>query len=291
MYERGVGQSPFVSARGGSGTIFFSGCTMRCGFCQNRQISRGEIGSTVELGEFVDLLHRLQESGALNLNLVSASHFAPSVVEAVYRARQGGFSLPVLWNSSGYETLETLEALREMVDVYLPDLKLLDHNRAGRLFGAKDYPSYAEAAVEKMISISPPRFSNEGLLVKGTMLRHLVLPGLLDETERVLRQAARLGVGKRDGALLSLMLQFGVPQGLFGWKRGVSELENRPLTRVEEARLVYLLEELEMDEGYMQEQGDDSPWWPDFSRRNPFPPQQAVPLWHYREAAPINRGR
>ena len=267
---------------GGSGTIFFSGCTLRCGFCQNRQLSRNEVGHEVTIDELVEMCLRLQAAGAPNINFVSATHFIPSIIEGVRRARLGGLRLPVVWNSSGYETIETVERLSSAVDIFLPDLKLLDPELAARLFASPDYPERTEAAVERMISLGPVEFAPDGSLRSGTIVRHLVLPGLLPQSEEVLRWCAERGVGRslgRPQALISLMMQFGVPDGLRGWSRGVKELENRPLTEAEYDRFICLLDELGIDEGYIQEPGDEEPWWPDFTRPNPFPEGQAVRVW------------
>ncbi len=267
---------------GGSGTIFFSGCTLRCGFCQNRQLSRSEIGQEVSIDEFVEICLRLQNTGAFNINLVSATPFIPSILEGLERARCDGLALPVLWNCSGYESMEAVDALSREVDIFLPDLKLLDTDLSARLFAAPDYPERAAAAVEQMISHGSVEFGPDGTLRRGTLVRHLVLPGLLKQTEEVLRWCADRGVGRsmgRSRGLLSLMMQFGVPDGLRGWKRGVAEIENRPLTPVEYDRLLALLDELGFEEGYIQEPGDEEPWWPDFTRQNPFPAGQAVRVW------------
>lgn len=328
----GGGRSSEISPRsGGSGTVFFTGCTMRCGFCQNRQLSRSEVGGSVSTDEFADICLRLQEDGALNVNLVSGTPFVPGVLAGIHRARSRGLNIPVVWNSSGYETEETVELLSEVVDIFLPDLKLLDESRARRLFAAPAYPETASRAIQKMIALSPLRYDEEGSIVSGTFVRHLVLPGLLEESRRVLQWCAENGVGRpadsavtasvvparrsenvpsaegprplqaqksrQPAALLSLMVQFGVPQDLErgsydtgerqrqaeGWKRGVEELENRSLSGEEYDRLLQDLEELGIEEGFVQEPGDESPWWPDFTRRNPFPAGQAVPLWHYAD--------
>jgi putative pyruvate formate lyase activating enzyme len=236
----------------------------------------------VSVDELVEMCLNLQTAGALNVNFVSATPFIPGIIEGVRRARLGGLRLPVVWNSSGYETEETVDALSEVVDVFLPDLKLLDRKIASRLFAAPDYPGRAAAAVERMISHGRVEFGLDETLRRGTLVRHLVLPGLLPQSEEVLRWCAGRGVGRslgRPRALISLMMQFGVPDGLRGWRRGVTELENRPLTGAEYERLLDLLDELEIDEGYIQEPGEEEPWWPDFTRYNPFPDGQAVRVW------------
>lgn len=292
---RHYGEEPPLTGRGGSGALFFTGCTMRCSFCQNRQLSRGEAGREITEKEFVRICLDLQAEGAENINLVSATPFIPSAEKGLRRARADGLSLPVVWNSSGYELPEQVERLAEFVDIFLPDLKLMDPELSGRLFGAKDYPARARAAVKRMAELRPVRYEDiggrpnsagsaegstgsSGRLISGTIVRHLVLPGLIGETRRVMEWfAAEL----REQALFSLMVQFCVPDGIPGWNRGVETLENRPLTDVEYGRLLEWLEEFGIEEGFIQEPGGDESWWPDFRRPNPFPPEYSKPVWSW----------
>ncbi len=298
---RHFGEEPPLTGRGGSGALFFTGCTMRCSFCQNRQLSRGEAGREILEEEFVRICLDLQAEGAENINLVSATPFIPSLEKGLRRARAAGLCLPVVWNSSGYELPEQVERLAGFVDIFLPDLKLMDPELSGRLFGAKDYPARARAAVKRMAELYPVRYEDWGdrpgtkgsagsagsagggiessrRLISGTIVRHLVLPGLLGETRRVMEWfAAEL----REQALFSLMVQFFVPEGTAGWKRGVEALENRPLTECEYGQLMKWLEDFGIEEGFIQEPGGDESWWPDFGRSNPFPPEYSKPVWSW----------
>ena len=298
-----------VDGGGGSGTLFFSGCTLRCGFCQNRQLSRSEVGRDISQSEFVEICLELQRQGAENINLVSATPFTPSLEAGIAAARTAGLVLPVVWNSSGYELPEVVERLSGFVDIFLPDLKLLDPQLSGRLCAAADYPDRAKESIKRMAALRPA-WHPPGSTPGGTIIRHLVLPGLLEETRRVLEWFA----GEvKERALLSLMVQFAVPehgrpaagsahhsgnstagQAAAGpaapafrasqaWRRGVSALENRPLTAAEYDRLLQWLDELEIDEGYIQEPGDEEVWWPDFNRPNPFPPEYSKVVWSWTE--------
>ena len=303
---RHFGEEPPLTGRGGSGALFFSGCTMRCSFCQNRQLSRGEAGREISVDELVRICLSLQEQGAENINVVSATPFIPSVEVAVLAARREGLQLPVIWNSSGYELPEQVERLAGFVDIFLPDLKLLDSKLSGRLFGVRDYPERACAAVEKMAELRPVRWNEnarvdgsadgrgrlDGLelnngnetegpdrrLVSGTIVRHLVLPGLLGESRRVLEW---FGSHLRDKALFSLMVQFSVPEGISDWRRGVKELENRILTGTEYRQFLDWLEEYGIEEGFIQEPGAEENWWPDFRRYNPFPEEFSKVVWSW----------
>jgi putative pyruvate formate lyase activating enzyme len=269
-----LGEEPPLIGDKGSGTIFFSGCTLKCGSCQNCQISYQGLGREISPAELARLMLRLQERGGANINLVTAGHFTPSVVEAVAEARAQGFSIPVVWNSSGYEQLSTLDLLRETVDAYLPDCKTLDPQVSRRLMGAPDYPMVARAALQKMMEDKPLVFEM-GQILQGVIVRHLVLPGFLEQSREVLEWFAGQG---RDRALLSLMFQY-TPVRSGG--EGDSEHPQRTVSRREYEQVLSWLEELGIDEGFVQEPADNEDWLPDFARENPFPKGQAVPIWNY----------
>ena len=178
------GEEPCISGSKGSGTLFFSGCALNCIYCQNATISHGGVGWPVSIDDLGRIFKRLEDQGAHNLNLVSAAHFWPSVVQAL-RAYPPG--IPVVYNSSGFESLESLDALRGLVDVYLPDLKYLDQEGAETLSGAPDYPRVACAAVARMCEqTGPAQYDAQGLMIRGTLVRHLVLPGRTVESMQVL---------------------------------------------------------------------------------------------------------
>jgi len=155
------GEEPPLVGKGGSGTIFVSGCNLGCAFCQNYQISQsGEnasVGREVSTEEFVKICETLRNKGAENINIVTGSHAVPSIVEGLIAAKNAGVRLPVLWNSSAYETVETLELLNEYVDIYLPDMKTLDSEIAAKYFNAPDYPDAAKAAINKMMEMAGSR--------------------------------------------------------------------------------------------------------------------------------------
>ena len=199
------GEEPPLSGSGGSGAVFFTGCTLKCSFCQNCDISRGAAGRTVTREELSEIFVELERRGAENLNLVTGTHFLPAIVEALELAKRDGFRLPVLWNSSGYENETGLELISSFTDVYLPDLKTLDSELADRLFKAADYPQAATAAILKMAVSGAPVLDADGMLVKGMLVRHLVLPGLLENTRQVLEWFSENLSGK---ALLSVMFQY-----------------------------------------------------------------------------------
>jgi putative pyruvate formate lyase activating enzyme len=239
------------------------------------------MGKAVEPGEFERICLALQERGAENINLVTGSHAVPALVLGIRGARSRGLTIPVLWNSSAYESPAALSLLEDTVDVYLPDLKTLDREVSRRFFNAPDYPQHAEAAVTRMISLrGEPRYaasrgtgSGEGrVLVSGVIVRHLVLPGFLDATRRVLRWFAEHGRGR---ALLSLMTQYTPVQRDGG-------APDRYISPEEHETLLTWLEELDIEDGFYQELNPDSLWLPDFNRTNPFSSELSLPVWHWK---------
>ena len=202
-------EEPPISGEAGSGTIFFSGCSLRCIFCQNADISHGGVGSPVSVARVARMMLELEEQGALNINLVTPSHVAPQVVDAVERARAAGLSLPVVCNTSGYETPETVDLLARVVDVWLTDFKYADPALALTLSAARDYPEVAQAALARMLSYLRKRgglkLGEDGRMLQGIIVRHLVLPGHEDDSCAVLDRVWELCGNEVD---LSVMNQY-----------------------------------------------------------------------------------
>jgi putative pyruvate formate lyase activating enzyme len=231
--------------------------------------------------EFVRICLILQEKGAENINLVTGSHAVPALAGGICAARSRGLELPVLWNSSAYESPGTLSLLEDPVNVYLPDLKTLDRDISRRFFNAENYPEYAKAAILRMIALRPniryadARGTGPGkgrVLVSGVLIRHLVLPGFLDATRQVLRWFAEHCQGR---ALLSLMTQY-TPV------RRKSLAPDRYINPEEYAIILDWLEELGIEDGFYQELSPDSQWLPDFNRINPFSSSLSLPVWHWK---------
>jgi putative pyruvate formate lyase activating enzyme len=281
------GEEPPITGAGGSGTIFVSGCNLGCGFCQNWQISREGMGRIVTEGEFARIALALRERGAENINIVTGSHAAPALARGITAAREGGLTIPVLWNSSAYESRGALDLLRDTVEVYLPDLKTLDPILAARFFKAPDYPERAAAAIRRMMDFrelrfDPPRAKGPGgngeesprVLCSGVLIRHLVLPGYLEATRQVLRWFARNAQGR---ALLSLMTQYTPP------KTGAPDMPDRYISEKEYETLLRWLEELDIAEGFYQELvSGNTDWLPDFEKTNPFSSELSEPVWHWK---------
>ena len=265
------GEEPPVIGAGGSGTLFVTGCNLGCAFCQNYQISQKGMGRTVSTEEFAEICLILQNHGAENINIVTGSHAAPALALGIEEARKQGLSIPALWNSSGYEGPETLDILKDFIDVYLPDLKTMDSSIGARFFNAVDYSTHAATAILKMMEYRKLRFSQE-TLVSGVMVRHLVIPGFLENTRQVLSWFAKNCNGK---ALLSLMTQYTPVQSK-------TEIPSHYVSEYEYEAVLSMLDEFGIEDGFCQELVTGSEWLPDFCRQNPFSSELSVPVWHWR---------
>lgn len=291
------GEEPLLTVHGGSGTIFLTGCNLRCAFCQNYQISQQGMGRDVSVGEFAEICIRLQEIGAENINIVTGSHHAPAVAEGLFEARKRGLTLPVCWNSSGYDSIESLKMLDGLVSIYLPDLKTLSSDLSMKLCASSDYPDVARSAIEWLVERNPlsitevSRECDGKTVVKekiesGVIVRHLFLPGRFVETADVLEWLKHKIDGK---AVISLMSQYtpvpfkGSDEELERRKRALSVIENRLVSSTEDSDLRDLIDAYDFDYLFYQELCPDTEWLPDFGRTQPFSYKLARPVWHWRD--------
>ena len=234
-------EEPCISGTRGSGAVFFSGCALKCIFCQNEAISHGGEGEYVTPRRLSEIFRELENQGAHNINLVTAAQFVPSVIEAldIYRP-----NIPIVYNSSGYECVQTLKMLEGYVDIYLPDFKYIDPAMAKLLSGAPDYPEVAMAAIAEMLrQTGPAVYDAQGMMLRGTQIRHLVLPGLTGDSMKILSTIA----DSFPGAAVSLMGQY-VPFGKALSMPGM----NRRIKKKEYARVLAHMEAVGLD-GYRQE--------------------------------------
>lgn len=198
------GEEPCISGERGSGTVFFSGCNLRCVFCQNREISRGMVGKTVSVERLGDIFLELQDKGVHNINLVTGSHYVPEIAAALERAR---LTIPVVWNSSGYDSVSMLRRLEGLVQIYMPDLKYLSSDTAKRYSAAPDYPEVATAAIAEMYrQVGKFVLDGDDMLKTGVLIRHLILPENEENSKAVIKYVADNYPG--DAVLFSLMCQF-----------------------------------------------------------------------------------
>lgn len=238
------GEEPCISGIRGSGTVFFSGCNMRCVFCQNREISLEGRGREISVLRLAEIFRELQDEGVHNINLVTPTHFADKIAEALKIA---ALDIPASWNSSGYESVECLKSLEGLVQIYMPDLKYTSGEFSARYSAAPDYPAAAKAAVMEMYrQTGACVFDEDGLLKSGVLIRHLILPGRLDDAFDVIDWVSESF--PRGAVLLSLMSQF-VP---LADKAKYPELSH-PLERQEYERAESYLLLSGIENGYFQD--------------------------------------
>lgn len=234
-------EEPVISGTRGSGTVFFSGCSLQCCFCQNYALSHQGWGAEVSVERLRGIYFELIAQGVHNINLVNPTHFAPAIRESL----ADGLPVPVVWNSGGYEKVETLRAMEGMVQVYLPDLKYICADSAGKYSDAEDYFQFAAPAIKEMLrQTGPVELDADGIIRRGTIVRHLILPGRAEESVRILDFIRE----ELPGAWVSLMAQY-LP---FGDSVGVDELGRR-LTQEEYDRVADHLVEIGLEDGFIQE--------------------------------------
>ena len=236
-------EEPCISGETGSGTVFFSGCPLRCVYCQNYALARAEQGEEITVERLADIFTELQEKGASNINLVTPTHYTPQIIEAVQMSRAKGLHLPIVYNCSGYEKVETLRTLEGIVDIYLTDFKYMETEPAKRYSKAPDYPKVAKLALEEMVRQCPePRFDEQGMMQQGVIVRHLLLPGHLKNAKSVVQYVYET---YGDNVYLSLMNQYTpLPQ-----VKDYPEI-NRKVTEAEYEELVDYAIDLGVEHGF-----------------------------------------
>lgn len=245
-------EEPCISGKEGSGTVFFSGCNLRCVFCQNYNISRAETGKVISVERLSQIFLELQEKKANNINLVTGTHFIPQIAEALKIARGRGLDIPVVYNTSGYESVEALKLIAPYVDVWLPDFKYRSNECSMRYSKANDYFEVASQALAFMVSDIAQKkkslsceFNDKGILQSGVIVRHLVLPGNIADSKRVLRY---LHETYHDQIYISIMNQFTPSTDLTNYPE-----INRKLTDAEYKRVLAFAEKIGIEKGFIQE--------------------------------------
>ncbi len=242
-------EEPCLSGECGSGTVFFSGCQLGCVYCQNNRISHDRYGMEIDETRLSEIFTELEDKGAYNINLVSGTQFVPSITEAVRKARENGLGIPVVFNSGGYESVETVRMLKGYVQIYLPDFKYADEKLAAKLSKAPDYVRVTKAAIDEMVNqVGKPEFSENGIMKKGVIIRHLVLPGYIENSKAVIKYLfERYG----NDVWLSIMNQY-TPQP------GMSGNLARVLTAEEYDEVIDYASELGVENAFIQEEGTAS---------------------------------
>ena len=239
-------EEPCISGKRGSGAVFFSGCSLHCVFCQNREISDGKEGKVISKERLSDIFMELADKGANNINLVTPGQYIPDIVWAVNDAKSRGMKLPIIYNTSGYENVTELKLLEGIVDVYLPDFKYMDSTLSAMYSRAKDYPSVAKQALSEMVRQQPDVVIDNatGLIQKGVIVRQLLLPGHVNDAKAVLKY---LYDTYHDHVYISMMSQF-TPIAL----KDYPEI-NRTVTKREYERLVNYALEIGITNAFIQE--------------------------------------
>lgn len=242
-------EEPCISGTAGSGTVFFSGCTLHCVFCQNHSIASGKAGKLVTQERLSEIFLEMQEKGANNINLVTPGHFAPQIAEALKRAKEQGMTLPVVYNTGGYEHVDTIRRMEGLVDIYLPDFKYMDDALGFQYSHVRDYSKTAKAAIAEMVRQTGEAVfeggDEDGLMKRGTIVRHLVLPGCVEDSKAVIRYLYE-AYGNR--IYISMMNQFTPMPALADYP----EL-NRKVTKEEYEEIVDYAISLGVECGFIQE--------------------------------------
>jgi len=255
-------EEPCISGEAGSGAVFFCGCQLRCIFCQNHNIAIGEIGKTITIERLSEIFMELQEKGANNINLVTPTHFVPQIIQALDLARRAGLKLPIVYNTSAYETVETLKSLEGYVDIYLPDFKYIAAKLASDYSNAKDYFKVAVKAIAEMYrQVGNPQFNEksikaslgdlennkieEGMMTKGVIVRHLMLPGEFVDSKNIITYLYQT---YGNNVFISIMNQY-TP---LNQVKNIEKL-NRKITKKEYDKLVDFAIDLGVENGFIQE--------------------------------------
>lgn len=254
-------EEPCISGEKGSGTIFFSNCNLNCVFCQNYEISQQGKGKEITIERLAEIILEQQKRNVENINLVTPTSYVPQIIEAIKIAKENGLKIPIVYNTNGYEDIETLKMLKGYIDIYLPDLKYADNNLAKKLSNAPHYFEIATQAIKEMYNqVGAPILNKEGIMQKGVMIRHLVLPNNIENSKKVLRWIKK---ELPKDIYVSIMAQY------FPTYKAKDEIYkiNRKLTQKEWQEIQNEIEFLEIENGYVQELGEHE--------------EEYVPKWEY----------
>lgn len=239
-------EEPCISGETGSGTVFFSGCPLRCVYCQNYDIAQAQLGESITVERLAEIFLELQDKGALNINLVTPTHYTIEIIRAIEIAKEKGLKLPIVYNCSGYEKVDTLQMLAGVVDIYLTDFKYMDAEMARMYSKAPDYPVIAKTALKEMVRQQGiPQFDERGMMKKGVIVRHLLLPGYLKNAKDVVKYVYDT---YGDRVYLSLMNQYTPLPHVEKYQE-----INRRVTEEEYEELVDYAIEIGVENGFIQE--------------------------------------
>ena len=249
LYSTHNFEEPCISGENGSGTIFFSNCNMNCIYCQNYEISQKEKGKEITIEELANIMLKQQENGVENINLVTPTSYALHIIEAIKIAKNKGLRIPIVYNTNGYENIETLKLLEGYIDIYLPDLKYYFNKLGQKYSNVKNYFEIATQAIKEMYrQVGVPQLNEDGIMQKGLMIRHLVLPNNIENSKKVLKWIKE---NIDNNVYVSIMAQYFPTYKA----KHVDEL-SRKLTKQEYEEIENYLYNLELENGYIQELGE-----------------------------------
>lgn len=241
-------EEPCISGEEGSGTVFFSGCNLRCVYCQNYDIAAGRAGKKITVDRLSQIFLELQEKQANNINLVTPAHYVKKIAEALKKAKASGLKIPIVYNTSGYESVSTLKMIDGLIDVYMPDFKYFDSELSLKYSNAKDYCEVAKKALAEMYrQVGKPQFNKKGIMTKGMIVRHLVLPGLSEDSKNVIKY---LFATFSNNIYISIMNQYTPLDNV----KNYPEI-NRRITGEEYEEIVNYAIDIGVENGFIQEDG------------------------------------
>lgn len=242
-------EEPCISGKNGSGTVFFTNCNLQCKYCQNYEISQQGKGKEISVKKLADIFLKQQKNGANNINLVTPTSYVYQIVEALDIAKEKGLTIPVIYNTNGYENIETINLLKGYIDIYLPDLKYYSNELAKKYSGIDNYFEMATKAIKKMYEqVGAPIFNEDGIITKGVIIRHLVLPNHILNSKHILKWIKE---NMENDIYVSVMAQY-FPT----YKAKEDNLLNRKLTKKEYKEIEKYLYSLDLENGYIQELGE-----------------------------------
>ena len=249
LYSTHNFEEPCISGKNGSGTVFFSNCNLNCIFCQNYEISQLGKGKDITIEELANIFLEQQSKGVENINLVTPTSYVLQIIEAIKIAKKNGLTIPIIYNTNSYENVETIKLLKGYIDIYLPDLKYADNELGKKYSKANDYFNLATNAIKEMISqVGTPEFDENGIIKKGVIIRHLVLPNNIENSKKVLKWIKE---NLSNQIYVSVMAQY-FPT----YKAKEIEELNRKLTKEEWEEIENYIDDLNIENGYIQELGE-----------------------------------
>ncbi|KYH28661.1 radical SAM protein [Clostridium colicanis] len=244
-------EEPCISGTQGSGTVFFSNCNLKCVFCQNHAISSDGVGKEISIERLSEIFLEQQHRGAHNINLVTPTHYVPQIIEALKISKSKGLNIPIVYNTNSYETLKTIKALNGYVDIYLPDLKYYKDKYAIKYSNALNYFKIASKAIEAMVSqVGEPKFDHNGLMKRGVIIRHLMLPGLLFDSKKIIDYIYKTF---KDSVYISIMNQYTPTHNVLNYPE-----INKPVNQKHYEALIEYCLSIGIKNAFIQEEGTAS---------------------------------